>query len=192
MPPKKTYLRPNLSVLVLVSFVISFLAARTFTTLYPSIVLINSGYHIHHFWFGLAMLAIGGWIGISYQDERANRIAAIIFGAGGGLIGDEVGLLLTFGDYATSVTYTLVVVFLMLSFVAILLSRYHRVIKLEFTRFLTSNASLYFGVLLAAVSMAFILETGSPVIGSIAGLFTLMGLAIIAAYFIKRLKSGRL
>lgn len=104
MPAKKTYMRPNLSVLVLVSFTVSFLAARLFTTLYPRVVLVNSGYHIHHFWFGLAMLAIGGWVGISYQDERANRIAAIIFGSGGGLIGDEVGLLLTFGDYTTGIT----------------------------------------------------------------------------------------
>lgn len=176
----------------MVSFIVSFLVARVFTTLYPNLTLVNSGYHIHHFWFGLAMLAIGGWLGISYEDERTNRLAAILFGLGGGLIGDEVGLLLTFGDYATSITYTLVIVFVISVSIMILVSRYYRVIKPELSKFLGSNSSLYFGVFLAAVSVAFSLETGSLTIGSISGLLTLAGIVIVIAYFIKRLKSGRL
>lgn len=54
----------------MLSFIFSFIAARTFTTFYPSTVLISSGIHIHHFWFGLALLAIGGWLGISNTDSR--------------------------------------------------------------------------------------------------------------------------
>jgi hypothetical protein len=42
------------------------------------------------------MLAVGGWLGISYNNPRVDRVAAIIFGAGGGLIGDEAEILLTF------------------------------------------------------------------------------------------------
>jgi hypothetical protein len=84
--------KPNLSILALISFIASFTIARTFTTINPDTVLISGNYHIHHFWFGIAMLAIGGWLGISYTSERTDRLAAILFGAGGGLIGDEVGL----------------------------------------------------------------------------------------------------
>ncbi len=83
--------RPNLSVLALIAFIRSFISARAFTSLNPHIVLIGGEYHIHHFWYGLALLAIGGWLGISYENERINRLAEILYGAGGGLIGDEVG-----------------------------------------------------------------------------------------------------
>jgi len=92
--------KPNLSILAMISFIVSFTIARTFTALNPDTVLIRGDYHIHHFWFGIAMLAIGGWIGISYHSERIDRLAAILFGAGGGLIGDEVGLLLTLSAHA--------------------------------------------------------------------------------------------
>jgi len=192
MPEKKTYMRPNLSVLALLSFIVSFLVARLFTTLYPNVVLINSDLHIHHFWFGLAILVIGGWIGIAYQDERTNRLAAILFGAGGGLIGDEVGLLLTFGDYWTGITYTLVIVFLISASLLILFSRHYATIKPEFRRFLGSNASLYFGVFLAAVSMAFIMETDDIVVTTASGLLTAVAIAIILSYFGKRIRSGHL
>lgn len=191
MPPKSE-LRPNLSVLALLSFILAFLVARAFTTLYPNIVLISGGFHIHHFWFGLAMMAMGGWIGISYRDERADRLAAILFGAGGGLIGDEVGLLLTFEDYRTGITYTLVVIFVIISSLLILLNRYRRVIRLEFTRFLSSNASLYIGVFLAAVSIAFIAETDDLLVIAASGAVAVLAALIIAVYVIKRLRAGRL
>jgi len=193
MPPReKSEIRPNLSVLALISFVASFLIARLFTTLYPNVILVSGGFHIHHFWFGLAMLAVGGWLGISYRDERSDRLAAILFGAGGGLIGDEVGLLLTFGNYWTGITYTLVTVFLIFSFLLLLLLRYSNVIRLEFTKFLSSNASLYFGVFLAAVSIAFITETEDIVIIAVSSLLTAIALMIIMAYFIRRVRAGRL
>jgi hypothetical protein len=190
LPPERSELRPNLSVLALLSFIAAFLIARAFTTLYPNVVLVSGGFHIHHFWFGLAMMAIGGWLGITYRDERADRLAAILFGAGGGLIGDEVGLLLTFGDYRTGLTYTLVVTFVIFSSVLIFLNRYHRVIRLEFTRFLSSNASLYFGVFLAAVSIAFIAETDDLAITAASIALTVIALGIILAYVRKRLRAG--
>jgi hypothetical protein len=190
---EKTQLRPHLSVLAMISFIVSFLIARLFTTLYPDIILVSSSLHVHHFWFGLAMLAIGGWLGISYQDERTNRLAAILFGAGGGLIGDEVGLLLTFGNYSTEITYTIVIVFVVFSSLLILLWKYSKIIYPEFAMFLSSNAGLYFGVFLAAVSIAFVSETDNIeiIVISIAG--TIAAIAIIIAYLVRRIiKSGRL
>jgi len=134
------------------------------------------------------MLAIGGWIGISIENERLNRVAAILFGAGGGLIGDEVGLLLTFGDYWTEITYTLVIIFLSSVFILNLLSRYFKLITTEFAQFLRSNASLYFGVFLAAVSTAFILETSNITIITLSSALAITGILIILAYFVQRLR----
>lgn len=180
--------RPNLSVLALIAFIASFSVARTFTTFNPNTVLIGGDYHVHHFWYGLALLAIGGWLGISYENERINRLAAILFGAGGGLIGDEFGLLLTLQEYWTGITYTFVIVFLTFVSILILLNKYSKIIRTEFTQFLSSNASLYFGVFLAAVSVAFILETKNITIITISSVLTITACLIILAYFIRRIR----
>jgi len=179
--------RPNLSMLALISFIASFAVARTFTTLYPDIYLTGAGHHIHHFWYGLAMLAVGGWLGINYENERINRLAAILFGAGGGIIGDEVGLLLTFGDYWTEITYTFVIVFLTLISIAILFTRYSKIIRREFSEFLRSNASLYVGVFLVSISIAFILETDNLIVISVSSALTITACIIILIYFVQRI-----
>jgi hypothetical protein len=181
--------KPNLSMLAMISFIASFIVTRIFTTLNSNTVLISGDYHIHHFWYGLAMLAIGGWIGISVENERLNRVAAILFGAGGGLIGDEVGLLLTLGNYWSEITYTFVIIFLTFASMLILLNKYHKLIRTEFTQFLRSNASLYFGVFLAAVSIAFILETDNATIITVSSALTIAACLIILAYFVQRIRT---
>jgi hypothetical protein len=180
--------RPSLSILALVSFIASFIIARAFTTLNPTTSLIIGGYHVHHFWFGLAMLTIGGWIGISYQSERIDRLAAIIFGAGGGLVGDEIGLLLTLEEYWTEITYSLVIVFVALAAVLILINRYRKTIQVEFAQFLRSNFSLYIGVFLLAVSIAFLLETDHVLVIAISGIATIVACLIILASFAHRIR----
>lgn len=166
----------------------SFAVARTFTMLYPQVVLIRGGLHIHHFWYGLAMLTLGGWLGISYENERVNQVAAIIFGAGGGLVGDEVGLLLTFRDYQTGITYTFLIAFLVFASMLILLNRYSKIIRLKFTQILRRHAALYFGVFLAAVSIAFILETENTLVIAVSTVLTLSACIIILVYFIQRIR----
>ena len=183
--------KPNLSMLAMISFIASFIVTRIFTSLNPNTVLISGDYHVHHFWYGIAMLAIGGWIGISVENERLNRVAAILFGAGGGLIGDEIGLLLTFGNYWTEITYTFVIIFLTFASMLILLNKYHKLIRTEFTQFLRSNASLYFGVFLAAVSIAFILETDNATIITVSSALTIAACFIILAYFVQRIRTKR-
>ncbi|MEM3673320.1 MAG: hypothetical protein QW468_03740 [Candidatus Bathyarchaeia archaeon] len=185
---EKVKTKPNLSILALASFIASFIIARTFTSSYPKIVWEVSGYHIHHFWYGLAMLAIGGWLGISIENERLNRIAAILFGAGGGLIGDEVGLLLTFESegYWAEITYTLVIMFLALVSATALAIRYSKTIRAEFAQFFGSNISLYLGVFLVAVSIAFILEAEDITIIVISSAVVLAASVMILVYFAKR------
>ena len=181
--------RANFSVLALISFILSFIIARAFSTFYPDIVLISGGLHIHHFWVGIVLLAIGGWLGISSSDSDVDRIAAIIYGVGGGLIGDEVGLLLTFESYETMLTFTLVTVLLAVVSILILLNRYRRVIADEFAEFLSNKASLYFGVFLAAVSVAFIAETDDSTITLVSAVLFVAAIIIVVAYFAKRARS---
>lgn len=137
------------------------------------------------------MLAIGGWLGISFEEERINRLAAILFGAGGGLIGDEVGLLLTLGDYWTMLTYTFLIVFLAFASILILLSKYFGTIRREFTEFLSSNISLYIGVFMAAVSIAFIMETDDVTINTVSTALAIVAFIIILMYFIQRIRKKR-
>lgn len=183
--------KPNLSVLALISFIASFLVARTFTTFYPTVVFVSGGIHVHHFWYGIALLTVGGWLGISYNDERVSRLAAILFGAGGGLIGDEVGLLLTFEDYWTGITYTFILAFLAFASTLIIILRYQKAIWSEFAQFTRSNVSLYFGVFLAAVSIAFFMETENSLINTISVVMTIVAGILVLAYFAQRVARKR-
>ncbi len=180
--------RPNLSILAMISFIASFLVARVFTTFSPDVTVTSAGYHIHHFWYGIAMLAIGGWLGISYQNDRIDRLAAILFGAGGGIIGDEAGLLLTLKDYWTEVTFTLIIIFLTLVSMLVLLFRYSRTITAEISELTQSRASIYFGIFLAVVSMAVILGTENIIVMAVSGALTVASCLIILSYFIQRFR----
>lgn len=189
-PEERIKTKPNLSVIALISFVASFLIARAFTSLNPATIWEISGFHIHHFWYGVVMIAIGGWIGISVENERLNRVAAILYGAGGGLIGDEVGLLLTLSahGYWASFTYTILIIFIAFVSFIILFVRYNKVIRAELLGFSRSNIGLLFGVFLAVISIAFILETDNLVLLIICSILALLAFAIIFAYFAQQIK----
>jgi hypothetical protein len=98
--------RPGLAFYGTLGFIAGFSVARIFATLNPTVVVVDphSGIHFHHFWYGLAMVIVTGWMGIALRNERLDRNLALVFGLGVGLIGDEVGLLLTFGDYRSELT----------------------------------------------------------------------------------------
>lgn len=136
------------------------------------------------------MLAIGGWLGISVENERINRIAAILFGAGGGLIGDQVGILLTLSAHAywADFTYTLVITFLTFAFMLLLFIRYNKIIRTEFTEFLRSNAGLYFGVFLEVISIAVIFKTDDIMIMTVSGFLAIIAWIIIVAYLIQQFR----
>ncbi|MGA3192129.1 MAG: hypothetical protein ABSD73_06405 [Candidatus Bathyarchaeia archaeon] len=185
--------RPDLSVVALVSFALSFAAARTFTALSPKVILSPSGLHVHHFWFGIVMLAVGGWLGISYNDPRVNRFAAVIFGAGGGLIGDEAGVLLTLesNNYWAGASYTFVIIFLASASILVLLSKYSREVLKEFKGFSGSRGGFYLAVFLAAISTAFLIDTDDPRVIAVTSLLTIVAWVTILAYLIQRIR-GRL
>ena len=101
---RRTVFRHGLAFYGTLAFVAGFLGARLFATLNPKVVVVQNGIHFHHFWYGLALVIASGWIGIALSNVWLGRNLAIIFGLGAGLIGDEVGLLLTFGDYTSNLT----------------------------------------------------------------------------------------
>jgi len=185
---KKPAGRVSLSLLALISFVASFAIARVFTTISGGVVLRGGGFHIHHFWYGIVLLAIGGWLGISYDEERITRLAAVFYGAGGGLIGDEAGLLLTFGNYWTGITYTLFVICLVFVSTIILFKRYSRALSAEIKGFTRSRASFYFGIILATVSIAF-LTTRNSLMDNVSAVTTIVAFIIIIAYIAQRIRA---
>ncbi len=182
--------RVHLATLALVSFTLSFIVARAFTYAFPYLVLVSGGLHIHHFWFGIALLAAGGWLGINYNHKEIDMLAAILYGVGGGLIVDEIGLLLTFGDYWNGITWTFFIILLAFVSVLILLGRYRHKIFEEFHEFISKKASLYVAVLLAAIAIAFIAETDNPTITVITTGITISAVLIVLAHLILRTKAN--
>jgi len=181
--------KPNLSFIMLVFFLASFVVARVFTAFFPSAVLVVEGYHVHHFWYGLALLATGGWLGINYRDDHTERIAAIIFGVGGGLVGDEIGLLVTFGDYYSELTYTFVISLLTFAFMATLFKRHGQTIITELFGFFRQNIDLYVGLFLAFVSSAFLIQSDNTLVIILSGTTFIVALALIVRRIIRYLRT---
>jgi len=181
--------RVHLATLALVSFTLSFIVARAFTYFFPYVVLVSGGLHIHHFWFGIALLAAGGWLGINYNHKEIDMLAAILYGVGGGLIVDEIGLLLTFGDYWSGLTWTFFIFLLSFLSVLILLGRYRHKIFKEFHEFISKKASPYIAVFLAAIAIAFIAETDNLFITLISTGITVTAVLIVLAHLILRTRT---
>ncbi len=117
-----------LKLLGAVSFALSFLTARVLVVL-SGIVGVESdfgmagfipvreiwfqGYHIHHFFFGFLALTYVGWKTVFSRDFSPPRMA-VLYGAGLGIFVDEIGMLLTEGDYFATSSYFVAIVFMSL------------------------------------------------------------------------------
>lgn len=108
--------RQEVPFLIFISFLISFLIARIYVYLLVpgwagSEILPFEKYIIHHFYYGIALVMIAGWLSLIHKDKNVERGAAILYGLGLGIFFDEIGLLLTeFTDYWSGITYTFVVI----------------------------------------------------------------------------------
>ena len=142
----------GLTFLALFSFTIAFFGARIFTTIHPDAVVVSGGIHFHHFWYGLVMIVAAGWLAIASNHPELNRIYALVFGFGGGLIGDEVGLLLTFGNYHSELTYVFFVGFVCFVVLAILAVRYKRKLENDVLGLSTGERAVHAGIVIAAFS----------------------------------------
>ncbi len=78
-----------------VAFLISFTLTRAIAYTFPAVNLIIGKYHIHHFYYGIALLIVSNWITLVSNRQGPRLFAAAVFGIGLGVLADEVGLLLT-------------------------------------------------------------------------------------------------
>src|SRR5216683_2948277 len=170
---RRTVFRHGLAFYGTLSFVASFFGARLFATLNPTVTVVRGGIHFHHFWYGLAMVVSTGWLGITLSNERMGRNLAIVFGLGAGLIGDEVGLLLTFGDYTSNLTEIFFVGAVAFIILATLLSKGRSHIEKEVINLSWKERGTQVGVFLAAFSVIFF-ASGNWQIG-----FVFIGLGIL-------------
>lgn len=164
--------RPWLSAIALSSFVPAFIVSRLFTYFLPQVVIVESGIHFHHFWYGIILLAAAGWLGIAGPEHWA-RIAAVMYGLGGGLLADEVGLLLTLGEYQSSLTYTVVVGIVGFAAMGSLLYRYWKELSIELGK-TTLDEAIVFSVLFVLLL---------PILASLVGLqASLVGIIVAGIY----------
>lgn len=144
-----------MGVLAFIAFLTSFITARAFATLNPQAVLVKGGVHFHHFWYGLILITVAGWMGITNSLPSYKRLYAVLFGLGLGLIGDEIGLLLTFGNYNSSLTFFFFVV--AVSIVAIVfLARDRKQIEFDVTLLKHNERLMLTGVAIIAGSCLFL------------------------------------
>lgn len=85
--------KKQLLLLVLVSYLMSFLIARLWALYIGNSIYIR-GFQIHHFYFGTFILVIGSLLALLSEGLRNLRVASCIIGIGIGLFVDEIGLLL--------------------------------------------------------------------------------------------------
>lgn len=145
----------SLSFLATLAFTAGFFGARAFHLAFPNAEVFFGTIHFHHFWYGLVMIGLSGWLGIAYNSERRNRLYAVIFGLGLGFIGDEVGLLLTFGDYFTTLTFDFFVAAICFIVLVSLLIRYWTELETDVLRLSPRERLAHLGVFLALFSTIF-------------------------------------
>jgi hypothetical protein len=138
--------------LMFLSFIASFLVARIFATLNPTTVVVTGGIHFHHFWYGLIMIVVAGGLGIVHNDPRFRRLYAVVFGLGGGLVGDEVGLLLTFGNYDSVLTLYFFVTVVSAGVLGMLLTGYRRELEYDVLSLGGGERLAYLGLVVAGLS----------------------------------------
>src|SRR5437764_5293492 len=145
--------RPALSFIGLLSFIISFFGSRLFATLNPTIVIQQQGIHFHHFWYGIALMGVAGWLAITWKSERLDRAYAVMYGLGAGFIGDEVGLLLTLGNYQSELTYDFFIGAISASILLLLVIRYRSLLLREVSYLMTREGLALLGVFVTGFSL---------------------------------------
>ncbi len=164
--PRKSAINHGLAFLGLLAFMVSFVGARVFTTINPRAWVVVGGIHFHHFWYGLAMVGVAGWLGIISTLPTHRRVYALVFGLGGGLIGDEIGLLLTFGNYYSGLTYVFGVGFIGFVALSLLFISYRDRIKYDVLGIRTGERLAHIGIVVAGLS-ALAFSADAPLLGSI-------------------------
>ncbi len=99
--------RESVPFLITISFLVAFIAARLWVVLlgaaerpppegvvYVGRNVVIGGYHVHHITYGIILICISAWLAINYWSKTIVRISSVMFGAGLGLIVDELGFII--------------------------------------------------------------------------------------------------
>tara|TARA_Y100000034_G_C6800843_1_gene359204 strand:- start:445 stop:906 length:462 start_codon:yes stop_codon:yes gene_type:complete len=81
--------------LVFISFLITYVIARSLATFFATISVIIREFHIHHFYYGFVLLVLSAWVALVSEKDSMKKMSALFLGVGAGLVVDEIGLLLT-------------------------------------------------------------------------------------------------
>lgn len=178
--------RHGLTFIATLTFVVSFFGSRLFATIFPTTVLMQGGIHLHHFWYGIALISVAGWMGIAWRNERLYRLYAVLYGLGAGFVGDEVGLLLTFGNYQSELTYVFFIAAISFVIIATLFLRYRAQLKEELLKLSFRERAAMIGVYLTGFSVFFFfLSSGVSLVGIP---LALAGLTILIITYARRRK----
>ena len=146
--------------------------------MFPDTVVMQGGIHLHHFWYGIALISVAGWMGIAWRNERLYRLYAVLYGLGAGFVGDEVGLLLTFNNYESGLTYLFFVAAISFVIIATLFLRYRAQLKEELLKLSFRERAAIIGVYITGFSVFFLfLSSGVSLVGiplALAGLTILI------------------
>ena len=107
-----------------------------------------------------------------------------MYGLGAGFVGDEIGLLLTLGNYQSELTYQFFVAAMSFVIIATLLLRYRTQIEAELLKLSMRDRAFLVGAYLTGFSVFFIfLSSGVSLIGIPVAL---AGLSLIVYTFARR------
>jgi len=177
--------RHGLTFIATLAFVVSFFGSRLFATLLPNTVVTQGGIHFHHFWYGLALISVAGWMGIAWRNERLYRLYAVLYGLGAGFVGDEVGLLLT-SNYQSELTYLFFIATISFVIIATLFLRYRAQMQEELLKLTFRERLAMIGVFLTGFSVFFFfLSSGVSLLGIP---LSLGGIAILIWVYARRRK----
>jgi hypothetical protein len=85
--------KKRLLITLFFSFLASLTIVRTYAVLVGGSIFIR-GYQIHHFYFGMLCMSVGGLTALLLKSAKGQYFASILMGVGLGLFVDELGLLL--------------------------------------------------------------------------------------------------
>ena len=125
-------------------------------------------------------------MGIAWRNERLYRLYAVLYGLGAGFVGDEVGLLLTFNNYQSELTYLFFIAAISFVIIATLFLRYRAQLQEELLKLSLRERVAMVGVYLTGFSVFFFfLSSGVSLLGIP---LSLAGLGILVWVYARRKK----
>ncbi len=120
---------------ILMAFLPTFVIARAVVYLDLPIFVVVNGTHIHHMTYGIIILAISGYMGLTVRKQYWRPWIAVVYGIGLALAFDEIGMWLSLRDsYWVRQSYDVMLVILALLVIAIGFSDFWQRLERQFLR----------------------------------------------------------